>query len=75
MFMSCHEPELVAAVTEKAYTIEQGNSCPAAYLPGRDTGCCCAGRVGKTAGSRRRQSWPIYQREKYCPMERGFSFI
>ncbi|MDE7222146.1 MAG: hypothetical protein K2O34_00010, partial [Acetatifactor sp.] len=24
LFMSCHEPELVAAITEKAYTIEQG---------------------------------------------------
>lgn len=28
LFMSCHEPELVAAVTEKAYTIEQGKLLP-----------------------------------------------
>ena len=28
LFMSCHEPELVEAVTEKAYTIEQGNLLP-----------------------------------------------
>lgn len=30
LFMSCHEPELVAAVTEKAYTIEQGKLLPCA---------------------------------------------
>ena len=28
LFMSCHEPELVEAVTEKAYTIEQGKLLP-----------------------------------------------
>lgn len=28
LFMSCHEPELVEAITEKAYTIEQGNLLP-----------------------------------------------
>lgn len=28
LFMSCHEPELVAAITEKAYTIEQGRLLP-----------------------------------------------
>lgn len=28
LFMSCHEPELVAAITEKAYTIEQGKLLP-----------------------------------------------
>lgn len=30
LFMSCHEPWLVAAVTEKAYTIEQGKLLPCA---------------------------------------------
>ena len=28
LFMSCHEPELVAAITERAYTIEQGKLLP-----------------------------------------------
>lgn len=28
LFMSCHEPELVAAVAEKSYTIEQGKLLP-----------------------------------------------
>lgn len=28
LFMSCHEPELVAAITEKAYTIGQGRLLP-----------------------------------------------
>lgn len=28
LFMSCHEPELVAAITEKVYTIEQGRLLP-----------------------------------------------
>lgn len=28
LFMSCHEPELVAAITESSYTIEQGKLLP-----------------------------------------------
>lgn len=28
LFMSCHEPELVTAITERAYTIEQGKLLP-----------------------------------------------
>ncbi len=36
LFMSCHEPELVAAVTEKSYTIEGGQLLPCRE-PARET--------------------------------------
>lgn len=68
LFMSCHEPELVAAVTEKSYTIEGGQLLPCRE-PARETYrilLCWEGRA--VPGSRRRRCWLKRRAGKCNPM-------
>lgn len=56
LFMSCHEPELVEALTENSYTIEQGELRP-------------CGRAGREAAYRLLLCWEGEESAGQCAME------